>query len=302
MLEDELRYTDASPWPTAADGDGSSLQRISATSWGDNAASWIAASPTPGTAQVSALVGRYVFYNNSRYDGHTGYISGDPAINIFDDNAIATDKTALLPGHLATFANYTSYSRGINGIMVDIAGLANPGSISAADFQFQVGNGSALDCRPCSEQRFSAPGRWRRWFGPRDHHLGRQRHPKPMAASNGQGQRQHRAGRRRCILLWQCHRRVGRQSGQRRGGFPGRISLAHAQERHSHSAHHQSIRLQPRRPGKRDRRHYCPAQSDRRHRRQSIAIDFRAGERSAGGRRYIAAAIIVGRCRNSRSR
>ena len=57
-----------------------------------------------------------------------------------DDGAIATDKTALLPGGTATFANYTSFSRGINGIVVDIQNLANAGALSAADFSFKVGN------------------------------------------------------------------------------------------------------------------------------------------------------------------
>ena len=42
--------------------------------------------------------------------------------NKFDDLAIA-DKEALLPGDDALFINYTSYSRGINGIMIDVEGL-----------------------------------------------------------------------------------------------------------------------------------------------------------------------------------
>ena len=45
VLEDEIIYDDAAPWPTAADGGGSSLQRVSTASWGDDAASWIAAAP-----------------------------------------------------------------------------------------------------------------------------------------------------------------------------------------------------------------------------------------------------------------
>lgn len=57
-----------------------------------------------------------------------------------DDAAIATDKSALLPGQTAGFANYSSYSLGINGIMVDISGAAGP--LSAADFTFEVGNSS----------------------------------------------------------------------------------------------------------------------------------------------------------------
>ena len=88
-----------------------------------------------------------IFYNNSKFDGHPGYTSGDPAA-IYDDNAIATDKKALLPDHMATLANYTSYSRGINGIMVDILGLENPSGLNATDFQFKVGNGGGLDYCP----------------------------------------------------------------------------------------------------------------------------------------------------------
>jgi len=83
---------------------------------------------------AAEVVDRLLFYNNSAFDGN------DPAANALDDNAIATDKQALLPGELATFANYSSYSRGTNGIIVDVDGLLDPGAISAADFEFQVGN------------------------------------------------------------------------------------------------------------------------------------------------------------------
>ena len=125
LLEDEITYGIASPWPIGANGAGSSLQRLALDDWGNDASSWTAALPTVGAAQVSPIAGRWLFYNNSRYDAHTGYISGDPAINTYDDNAIATDKQALLPGGTANLTNYTSFSRGINGIMVDIIDLAN---------------------------------------------------------------------------------------------------------------------------------------------------------------------------------
>src|SRR5207248_6531927 len=80
------------------------------------------------------VVGRRVFYNHSAFD------SNDPAITSADDGAIATNKQALLPGQTATFANYTSYSRGINGVMVDIADLPAGNSLTAADFSFAAGN------------------------------------------------------------------------------------------------------------------------------------------------------------------
>jgi len=85
-----------------------------------------------------AVVGRHVFYNNSAFDGN------DPAADAADDQAVAIDKTALLPGRTATFANYTSYYRGINGIMVDIAHWADPGDVTVDTlseyFRFRVGN------------------------------------------------------------------------------------------------------------------------------------------------------------------
>lgn len=86
---------------------------------------------TPGPASVAA---RYVFYNNSKFDGNSD--GANPA----DDNAIATDKTPLLPSEHSTFQNYTSYVQGINGVMIDVDGLVNPAGLSLADFDFRVGN------------------------------------------------------------------------------------------------------------------------------------------------------------------
>ncbi len=88
----------------------------------------------------STIAGRHIFYNNSRWDAHAGFPNGDPAANVFDDAAIAPDKQALVAGQHATFANYTSYSRGINGIMVDIANVADPSGLSVVDFEFRTGN------------------------------------------------------------------------------------------------------------------------------------------------------------------
>jgi len=79
--------------------------------------------------------GRWVFYNRSAWDGN------DPTANAEDDDAIALDKAALLPGTTAAFANYTSYSRGLNGVMIDVT--VN-GALGANDFAFKVGNSDTL--------------------------------------------------------------------------------------------------------------------------------------------------------------
>jgi hypothetical protein len=78
------------------------------------------------------VVGRHIFYNNSALDA-----GGD------DDAAIDPVKTPLLPQGAASSDNYTSYSRGINGIMVDIDGLSGAPAIS--DISVRVNQAAAPD-------------------------------------------------------------------------------------------------------------------------------------------------------------
>jgi hypothetical protein len=86
-------------------------------------------------ADPAKVVGRSLFYNNSGFDGRNA------AANAADDNAIATDKAALLPGGgKATFANYSSYNKGINGVIIDVAGLPATSTLSAGDFTLRAGN------------------------------------------------------------------------------------------------------------------------------------------------------------------
>ena len=59
VLEDEVLYNDLPPWPTDADGSGKSLQRQSATAFGNAAASWSAAEPTPGISDFPASGGDF---------------------------------------------------------------------------------------------------------------------------------------------------------------------------------------------------------------------------------------------------
>ena len=138
FTEDEVRYDDAAPWPADADGRGAALVRKQSDAWGHDPAGWEALPPTPGRSQFaptgSSVVGRHIFYNHSTFDGD------DPAANAQDDAAVAPDKQPLLPGAAAMLANYTSYSRGINGLMIDVAGLPPGAVISDGDFEFRVGN------------------------------------------------------------------------------------------------------------------------------------------------------------------
>lgn len=83
---------------------------------------------------VASVVGRSVFYNRSRNDGM------DAAANAQDDAAIAADKMALRPGQVSTPSNISAFAGGINGIMVDVAGLPGGTALSLADFDLRVGN------------------------------------------------------------------------------------------------------------------------------------------------------------------
>jgi hypothetical protein len=53
---DQVTYEDGGLWPKTADGFGASLNRISATAYGNDAANWTAAQPTPGTSTMNMVV------------------------------------------------------------------------------------------------------------------------------------------------------------------------------------------------------------------------------------------------------
>src|SRR6185312_14874237 len=77
---------------------------------------------------TATILGRYTFYGNSAFDNGTSVGA-----------AIATDKSPLLPGQTASFANYTSCVRGVNAIAVDVANLP-AAAPTGADFVLRAGN------------------------------------------------------------------------------------------------------------------------------------------------------------------
>jgi PhoPQ-activated pathogenicity-related protein len=85
-----------------------------------------------------------LFYNNSIWD--------DPGFGFDNASAIATDKSAYIPGGpgTSTFASMSSYDKGINGIMVE---LAQPhGTVTAGDFTIRMS--------PQTLGANNAPGSW----------------------------------------------------------------------------------------------------------------------------------------------
>jgi Abnormal spindle-like microcephaly-assoc'd, ASPM-SPD-2-Hydin len=98
-----------------------------------------------GLPTSATITNRQIFYNNSSGFGTSG-ANNAPTVNPI--LAIDPSKTALLPGELTTLsatvlggqnassANFTNYSRGLNGIVVDMNGATNLAGIDVASFQF----------------------------------------------------------------------------------------------------------------------------------------------------------------------
>jgi hypothetical protein len=88
---------------------------------------------TNNNPPCNGIVARRIFYNNSAWDGYT------PGITTQDFDAIAPDKQPLLPGQRATSANYISYSKSINGIIVDACHFNRAPTVDW-DIYFLMGN------------------------------------------------------------------------------------------------------------------------------------------------------------------
>jgi hypothetical protein len=139
----DFAYSDS--WQLSTDGAGYSLvPRVPAAppeAWEDPARWRASRAPggTPGAADpgpAQGVAGRWLFYSRSPFDGTVGNFADSS-----DDNATAADKRALLPGERGAAANVSSFSRGINGLFVDLTNLPFGQAPTAADFVFRVGRG-----------------------------------------------------------------------------------------------------------------------------------------------------------------
>ncbi len=130
-LTDDTPFTNMGDFRQSADPHGSTnVESNHGVPYGTNITGTLGAPNYPFVA--TSIVGRHIFYNQSMFDGQ------NPAVTSADDNAIATDKSPYFPGGgIAPTSSMTSFQKGINGIMVDIAGTH--GAITDADFVFKVG-------------------------------------------------------------------------------------------------------------------------------------------------------------------
>ena len=98
----------------------------------------LTSSPVTATIHATVLTGQVLgnrlFYNGSKFDNnHTAIEPASDAL------AIASDKIGFDGVGTASFANVSSFSKGITGVMIDLAGgLGTHGSMSLADITFHT--------------------------------------------------------------------------------------------------------------------------------------------------------------------
>jgi hypothetical protein len=82
------------------------------------------------------VVARRAFYNHSAFDGN------DATAGAADDAAVAPGVLPLLPGDAQTLAGATTYSRGLNGVFIDVAALPGGAALTPDDFAFRRSAGA----------------------------------------------------------------------------------------------------------------------------------------------------------------
>jgi hypothetical protein len=92
----------------------------------------------------SSVAARRTFFNNSALDGN------NPAPTAADDAAVAPGKVALLPGVAAGAANVTNFSKGLNGVMVDLLAAPAVTSPSPSDFELAAGDATTFTPLPAA--------------------------------------------------------------------------------------------------------------------------------------------------------
>ena len=98
----------------------------------------------PGLAGFNTRIasgGRKLFYNGSGFDVSASQPDGTQ-VGDLDDLAVAPDKSALMAGQVASFANVSSYASGITGIMIDVEAL--PDDVTDSDFEVRTGNNNDI--------------------------------------------------------------------------------------------------------------------------------------------------------------
>lgn len=166
VTADEVLYDDLSPWPTTADGGGQSLERVGPTLYGNDPASWIAGTPSPGAVNLSpTLAGDYdrngaVESNDyivwstsfgstiaSNADGSGNGVVDAADYTVWRDNLGATLPASLFTSNLVAAPDNQSMAAPTTpaGLF-----LSSPTSSATRNFEMEDSNSNTLNSKEAS--------------------------------------------------------------------------------------------------------------------------------------------------------
>lgn len=136
---DKVNYEDAAPWPTAPDGTGQSLRRVSASAFGNDPANWGAGAPTAGQANDPALV-------DSDGDGLPDAWETSAGLDPADAGDAAEDADQDGHSNLFEFAAGTDPANAASVFQVESIAV-EPAAPGAITFQATAGQAYLLQAR-----------------------------------------------------------------------------------------------------------------------------------------------------------
>jgi hypothetical protein len=144
ILEDQVKYDNASPWPIIAAGESLSLQRVTTHAWGNDATSWIAAAPTPGsyTSLAEELLVDADDWAAAGSSGLTLTIGTDGKLHVYITGTTTDVVTPLLPAYVTNVA--ITGRDNIDDVLTVDFGPGDPVSSGGVSFDAGSGGGNAL--------------------------------------------------------------------------------------------------------------------------------------------------------------
>jgi hypothetical protein len=139
VVEDQVKYDNASPWPVISDGQSLSLQRVDVDTWGNDAANWTAGTPTPGSYTVTskAFVVAAADWAAAGSSNLTLTIGADAKVHVY----ITGTTTDVVTPHLPAYITNVSITgrNGVNDVLTVDFSAGNP--IPSGGFTFNGGSG-----------------------------------------------------------------------------------------------------------------------------------------------------------------
>ena len=112
-------YSDQPPWPVGPDGAGDSLNRTANDAWGNDPASWIAETPTPGGSDDATAPTLEAWFSAADHDGT------ELLLEILDDGSFSEPRDAGIKTLVLQFSEAVDLA----GASVALAGINQAGQM-----------------------------------------------------------------------------------------------------------------------------------------------------------------------------